>query len=57
MFQDEVREKWFQNVVFHNLDAVEDRLIEALATLERDPQRVRPLTAFPWIICNPMNAT
>jgi len=54
---DELREKWFQNCVFQDLAAVENRLVGALAALERDPQRVRNLTAFPWIICNSMNAT
>jgi len=54
---DEIREKKFQNVVFQSMEAVEDRLVEALAELEHDPRHVARLTAFPWIICNPMNAT
>jgi transposase len=54
---DEVREKWFQNVVFQSIDAVEDRLVDALAQLEEDPTRVAQLTAFPWIVCSSMNAT
>ena len=54
---DEVREKWFQNVVFQDMDAVEDRLVEALSALESDPTRVARLTAFPWIVCNSLNAT
>jgi transposase len=28
--RDEIREKWFANEVFNSLDAVEDRLVEAL---------------------------
>jgi len=31
---DEIREKWFANEVFNSLDAVEDRLVEALVALE-----------------------
>jgi len=53
---DELREKWFPNFVFQSIDAVEDRLLEALATLEKDNSRVRTLTAFTWIISIPMNA-
>jgi len=53
---DELREKWFQNLVFSSLDAVEDRLVEALVTLENDNTRVQNLTAFPWIISSPMIA-
>ena len=33
---DEIREKWFANEVFDSLDAVEDRLVEALVALEND---------------------
>jgi transposase len=54
---DEIREKWFQNIVFQNIEAVEDQLVEALAELEHDSDRVAHLTAFPWIVCNSMNAT
>jgi len=54
---DELREKWFQNLVFNNIDAVEDRLVEALSTLERDASRVFSITAFPWIVSIPMTAT
>lgn len=54
---DKVRGKWFQNVVFHSIEAVEDRLVQALAELERDPRRVAQLTAFPWIVCSFTNAT
>lgn len=53
---DELREKWFQNVVFNSIEAVEDRLVEALVTLEKDNTRVFNLTSFPWIISSPMIA-
>jgi transposase len=47
---EEIREKWFENLVFDSLDAVEDRLEEALRRLESDRPRVASLTAFDWII-------
>ena len=54
---DEVREKWFDNLVFDSLDAVEDGLEEALATLEKEKRRVQSITAFEWIVNIPLNAT
>ena len=54
---EEIREKWFQNLVFDSLDAVEDRLVTALVSLERDPQRVFSIAGFDWIISSSMNAT
>lgn len=54
---EEIREKWFPNLIFHSLTAVEDRLVEALSALEADPQRVAALAGFDWIINIPMNAT
>ena len=47
---DEVREKWFTNEVFDSLDGVEDRLVEALAALERDQELVASTTGFDWFI-------
>ena len=54
---DEPSEKWFGNCVFDSLNAVEDRLVEALATLANDRQRLISMTAFPWIVNILMNAT
>ncbi len=54
---EEIREKWFQNLVFESLDAVEDRLVEALIALENDQPRVRRMTGFDWIVNSFMNAT
>lgn len=54
---EEIREKWFQNLVFESLDAVEDHLCEALLVLENDSKRVRSLTGFEWIVSSYMNAT
>jgi len=53
---EEIREKWFDNKVFDSLDAVEDTLVIALATLERDKKRVSALTSFEWIVSICMNA-
>jgi hypothetical protein len=47
---DEIREKWFGNLVFNTMEGVEDTLMDALVVLEHDPQRVRRLSGFPWII-------
>jgi hypothetical protein len=53
---DEVREKWFSNQVFASLQAVEDRLVTALQTLEEDRRRVASLSGFDWIISIPLHA-
>jgi hypothetical protein len=53
---DEVREKWFSNRVFASLQAVEERLVAALQSLEEDQQRVASLSGFDWIISIPLNA-
>jgi transposase len=47
---DEIREKWFANEVFDSLDAVEDRLVEALIALENNRELVASTTGFDWII-------
>jgi transposase len=54
---EEIREKWFPNLVFDSLMGVEDRLVEALAALEKNSQRVAQITGFDWIVSIPMNAT
>lgn len=46
---DEIREKWFPNLVFHDQGAVEDVVEDALHTLESDPIRVAKLAGFEWI--------
>ena len=46
---EEIRGKWFPNLVFKTLDAVEDVLIKALRFLEHDPERVISLAGFDWI--------
>lgn len=54
---EEIREKWFPNLVFQDLDGVEDRLVDALATLENDTKRINSLTGFDWIVSVCLNAT
>ena len=54
---DEVREKWFANEVFDSLDGVEDRLVEALVSLERNQDLVASITGFDWLINCPLTAT
>jgi transposase len=54
---EEIREKWFPNLVFDSLTGVEDRLVEALAALENNSQQVAKITGFDWIVSIPLNAT
>ena len=54
---DEIREKWFPNLVFKTLDAVEDVLVDALRFLENTPERIAGLTGFDWVVSIPLNAT
>ena len=54
---EEIREKWFPNLVFKSITAVEDTLMDALATLECDQERVAELTGFDWIISGIKMAT
>lgn len=54
---DEIREKWFPNLVFKSLDAVEDALVEALVSLENDNGRTQGIAGFDWIVNINLNAT
>ena len=47
---DEVREKEFPNRVFNHLDAVIRQLEQGLPRLATDSDRLRSLTAWPWIV-------
>lgn len=47
---DELREKHFHNLVFDSLDALEDHLEASLLALERNPERVKSIVAWPWIM-------
>jgi putative transposase len=54
---EEIREKWFPNLVFQSLEAVEDRLVEAVLYLESHRQLVASITGFDWIVNISLNAT
>jgi transposase len=54
---EEIREKWFPNLVFHSLEGVEDRLAEAALYLETHPDLVASITGFDWIVNIPLSAT
>ena len=53
----EIREKWFCNKVFANLDAVEDQLMDALVSMNQNPETVKTISSFDWIITCLKNAT
>ena len=47
---DEVREKAFPNLVLDQMAAVVERLRNGMAALAADAERVRRITAWPWIV-------
>lgn len=47
---DEMREKWFGNDVFRDMDAVEERMVEALNALDKDTERIKSITGWDWIL-------
>jgi hypothetical protein len=53
---DEIREKLFPNRVFSDLAGVTNQLECGLPQLAADHQRLRSLTAWPWIISLNLNA-
>ena len=53
---DELREKEFPNRVFNHLDAVIRQLEHGLPRLAADSERLRSLTAWPWIVSLNLNA-
>jgi hypothetical protein len=53
---DELREKEFPNRVFNHLDAVIRQLHQGLPRLAADRERLRGLTAWPWIVSLNLNA-
>lgn len=53
---DELREKESPNRVFNHLDAVIAQLHVGLSRLAEDHNRVRSLTAWPWIVSLTLNA-
>lgn len=53
---DEIREKEFPNRVFSDLAGVTNQLERGLPQLAADHERLRSLTAWPWIISLNLNA-
>ena len=53
---DEIREKWFPNLVFKSMQAVEDTLVTALVALENDHERTQSIAGFEWIDSINLNA-
>jgi len=49
---DEMREKFFPNLVFDSMDAVEDRMVFALNSLENSPQTIKSIIGWDWILTN-----
>ena len=47
---DELREKFFHNIAFDSIGAVEDRLEEGLHDLEKDRELIQSTTGFNWIV-------
>ena len=47
---DELREKFFHNLAFDSLDALEDRLEFALNTLEQNQPTIKSIVRWPWIV-------
>jgi transposase len=52
---DELREKFFHNRAFDSMDALEIQLENGLRTLESNPERMRSITAWGWIINSVFN--
>ncbi len=53
---DEIREKFFPNLVFDSMDAVEEKLVEAALHYEGCPEKVKSITGFEWIIRDMLKA-
>lgn len=47
---DDMREKFFHNLAFNSLDAVEDRLVDACTYYENNPSIVKSISGWNWIV-------
>jgi transposase len=47
---DDLREKWFHNRVFENINVLENNLENALQNMEGNIQRTSSIVSWPWII-------
>ena len=48
----EIREKFFANLIFDRISAVEDQLFEALSFMNSHQETVRSFVGFNWIVTN-----
>ncbi len=46
----EIRKKYFNNYLLHDLDQVEEKLAQALKFFSTHPHTVKKLTRFTWLI-------
>jgi len=53
---EEIKEKFFHNKTFESMNAVIDKMLEAVTTYENQPEIIKSITQWDWII-NPINAT
>ena len=49
---DELREKYFPNLIFDDMTQLEETLIEGLLYFEAQSDIVQSITGFHWIVCN-----
>jgi hypothetical protein len=47
---DEIREKLFKNYALKSIDAVRRKLEQAILYIERNPETVKSITSFPYIV-------
>ena len=47
---DEIREKIFKNYALKSMDAVHAKLDEAILYVERNPELIRSISSFPYIV-------
>jgi transposase len=47
---EDMREKFFRNLVFESLDTLEDQLVEACLYYENNPDTIRSISAWNWIV-------
>lgn len=47
---DDMREKFFYNMAFYSMDAVENQLVNACNYYENNPAVVRSITGWDWIL-------
>ena len=47
---EELREKWFNNKVFADMDVLEEQLLYGLKYLGGNPELTKSIAGWPWII-------